>query len=93
MVTGFAILGLVAIGVALVAKNDDRIKPGERAPRTGRAGITPVFRRSSHPGINGSSIGFLGVGGFDGHNSGGFDSGSCGSGDGGSGGGDGGGSC
>ena len=92
MVAGFVILGLVAIGVALVVRNSERIKPGQKAPRAGRAGITPVYRRSSGNGVNGSSIGFLGIGGgFDSNGSGGFDGGSCGSSDGGSGGGDGGG--
>ena len=93
MVTGFVILGLVAIGVALMVKNSERIKPGQRAPRAGRAGITPVYRRSAGGGVNGSSIGLLGIGGFDSHGTGGLDGGSCGYSDGGSGGGDSGGSC
>lgn len=92
MVTGFVILGLVAIGVALVARNRDATKPGANPSRVGRAGITPDYGRSSHPGINGSSAGLLGIAGFDGTGSGGFDGGSCGTSDGGSGGGDGGGS-
>jgi hypothetical protein len=93
MITGFVILGLVVLGVALVARNSDRIKPGERASRPGRGGITPVYRRSPGEGVNGSSVGLLGVGGFGGHTPGGFDGGSCGTSDGGSGGGDSGGGC
>ena len=93
MVTGFVILGVVAVGAALVAKSSDRVKPGQKAPRAGRGGITPVYRGSSGEGINGSSVGLLGLGGFGIDGSGGFDGGSCGSSDGGSGGGDSGGGC
>jgi hypothetical protein len=96
MIIGFVLLGLVVLGVALVARNGERMKPGEKASRPGRGGITPVYRRPSGEGVNGSSVGFLGlggVGGFGGHHAGGFDGGSCGTGDSGSGGGDSGGSC
>ncbi|WP_299571943.1 hypothetical protein [uncultured Williamsia sp.] len=93
MVTGFVILGLVALGVALVARNRGGLKPGENPSRVGRAGIVPRYGRTSDPGTNGSSVGLLGLGGFDSSGSGGFDSGSCGTSDGGSSGGDSGGSC
>ena len=93
MVTGFVILGLVALGAALVARNRGNIKPGEKPRRVGRAGVVPDYGRTSDPGVNGTSIGLLGLGGFGAAGSGGFDGGSCGYSDGGSGGGDSGGSC
>lgn len=94
MVVAILVLGAFVLAVALMAKHIKGEQSEQSAGRPGRAGITPIYKRSSGPGIGGG-VGFIGGdrggwsdGGFGGHHGG-----SCGSGDSGSGGGDSGGSC
>ncbi|WP_328857214.1 hypothetical protein OG579_19020 [Williamsia herbipolensis] len=93
MVVAILVLGAFVLAVALMAKHT---KGEQSSGRPGRAGITPIYERSSGTGIGGG-VGFIGgVGDGGGWSDGGFGghhNGSCGSGDSGSGGGDSGGSC
>ncbi|WP_045820806.1 hypothetical protein [Williamsia herbipolensis] len=91
MVVAILVLGAFVLAVALMVKHT---KGEQSLGRPGRAGITPIYKRSSGTGIGGG-VGFIGGdgggwsdGGFGGHHGG-----SCGFGDSGSGGGDSGGSC
>ncbi|KQS00702.1 hypothetical protein ASG12_07510 [Williamsia sp. Leaf354] len=87
MVIAILVLSAFVLGVGVMVKQTNREQSEQPAKRVGRAGITPIYKRSSPMDIGGG-VGYLGGTSWSDGGSGGFDGGSCGPGDGGSGGGD-----
>ncbi|MGU3292546.1 hypothetical protein [Williamsia sp. M5A3_1d] len=96
MLLAILVLSAFVLGVGALVKQTKSEQSERPVQRTGRAGITPIYKRSKGMDVGGG-VGFLGASGDGGGwfvgGAGSFDGGSCGSGDGGSGGGDSGGSC